>query len=58
MDSVILNVAETEFVIDRLLKISKEIRELQAEVNTLGYYVGQEYFDEKNAANKNLMMVL
>ena len=47
MDSVILNVAETEFVIDRLLKISKEIRELQAEVNTLGYYVGQEYFDEK-----------
>lgn len=48
-----LTFSERQYVIDRLLEMTEKIRELQHEIEDLGYFVGDDEFWQKYAPNKS-----
>lgn len=44
---------EKEYVLDRIREIAQKIRDLQLEIDHLGYFIGDEDFLQKNTPDEN-----
>lgn len=44
---------EKDYVINWIVEISQKIRDLQLEIDNLGYFIGDENFLRKNTPDKN-----